>query len=58
MAIDLATRCVVGFFVDMERPNAGTLTLLISRIVLPKQDWLAHLELEIDLPMHGHSART
>ena len=53
LAIDLATRCVVGFFVGMERPNAGTVALLISRIVLPKQDWLAHLELEIDWPMHG-----
>jgi putative transposase len=53
VAIDLATRCVVGFFVGMERPNAGTVALLISRIVLPKEDWLAHLELEIDWPMHG-----
>ncbi len=53
LAVDLATRCVVGFFVGMERPHAGTVALLISRIVLPKQDWLAHLELDLDWPMHG-----
>lgn len=53
LAIDLATRCVVGFFLGMERPHAGTVALLISRIVLPKKDWLAHLELALDWPMHG-----
>ena len=53
MAIDLATRCIVGFVVGMERPNAATVALLVSRIVLPKRDWLAHLELEISWPMSG-----
>ena len=53
LAIDLATRCVVAFFVGMERPNAATVALLVSRMVLPKADWLAHLELDITWPMHG-----
>ena len=53
VAIDLATRCVVAFFLGMERPNAATVALLVSRIVLPKGDWLAHLDLEIDWPMCG-----
>lgn len=53
VAIDVATRCVVGFYVAMERPNAATVALLISRVVLPKEDWLVHLGLEIDWPMRG-----
>lgn len=53
LAIDLATRCVVGFFVGMERPHAGTVALLLSRVVLPKADWLAHLGVELSWPMHG-----
>jgi putative transposase len=53
VAIDLATRCVVAFFVGMERPNAATVAILVSRIVLPKRDWLASLELEFAWPMNG-----
>lgn len=53
VAIDLATRCVVAIYVSMNRPNAATVALLISRIVLPKPPWLAHLGIEADWPMHG-----
>ena len=35
LAIDIASRCVVGFYVGMERPNAGTVALLRRRIALP-----------------------
>ena len=53
MAIDVATRCVVAIYLAMERPNAATVALLVSRIVLPKEDWLAHLGVEASWPMHG-----
>lgn len=53
VAIDIATRCVVAFFVGMERPNAATVALLVSRIVLPKRDWLASLDLEFAWPING-----
>ncbi|MFV8598599.1 Mu transposase C-terminal domain-containing protein [Ralstonia pseudosolanacearum] len=53
VAIDLATRCVVAFFLGMERPSAATVALLVSRIVLPKGNWLASLELNFDWPMNG-----
>ena len=43
VAIDLATRTVPAFFIGMERPGAGTVALLVSRIVQPKAAWLAHL---------------
>lgn len=53
VAIDLATRCVVAIYVSMDRPNAATVALLISRIVLPKSPWLSYLGVEADWPMHG-----
>ncbi|KAA0080907.1 transposase [Paraburkholderia sp. T12-10] len=53
VAIDLATRCIVAFYLGMERPSAATVALLVSRIVLPKADWLASLELDFDWPMGG-----
>ena len=53
VAIDVATRCVVAIYLGMERPNAATVALLISRIVLPKEAWLAHLGIDASWPMHG-----
>ena len=53
LAIDIASRCVVGFYVGMERPNAGTVALLLSRIALPKAPWLATLGVNASWPMQG-----
>jgi putative transposase len=53
VAIDVATRCVVGVYVAMERPNAGVVALLLTRIAQPKALWLHSLGLEIEWPMHG-----
>ena len=53
VAIDIASRCVVAIYVSMERPNAATVALTLSRIVLPKEVWLKHLGLEVSWPMHG-----
>jgi putative transposase len=53
VAIDLATRTVPAFFVGMERPNAATVALLVSRIVQPKDAWLQHLGLSLDWPVFG-----
>ncbi|MGY2492928.1 Mu transposase C-terminal domain-containing protein [Cupriavidus sp. CP313] len=53
LAVDVATRCVVGMYVSMDRPNAATVALLVTRVVLPKADWLAGLEVSADWPMHG-----
>ena len=40
-------------FTKCPRASAATVALLISRIVQPKEEWLAHLGLNIDWPMHG-----
>ena len=53
VAIDVSTRCVLGIYLGMERPNAATVALLISRIVLPKNDWLNSLGADAEWPMHG-----
>ena len=53
LAIDVATRCVVAFFVGIDRPNAATVALLLTRIVLPKTEWLGKLGVRADWPMHG-----
>ena len=37
----------------MDRPNAVTVALLISRIVLHKPPWLAYLGIDAEWPMHG-----
>jgi len=53
LAIDIASRCVVGCYVGMERPNAGTVALLLSRIALPKAPWLKSLGVDAAWPMQG-----
>lgn len=53
VAIDIATRCVVAIYVAMERPNAGTVALLLSRVALAKEAWLAAIGVDADWPMHG-----
>ncbi|KUY50660.1 MULTISPECIES: Mu transposase C-terminal domain-containing protein [unclassified Burkholderia] len=54
LAIDVATRCVVGFHVGMERPGASTVALLLTRVALPKSAWLESLGIPVvDWPMHG-----
>ena len=53
VAIDIATRCVVGIYIAMERPSSATVALLLSRIVLPKAPWLQSIGAECEWPMHG-----
>lgn len=53
LAIDVATRCVVGFYVSMERPGAATVALLLTRVALPKSGWLSRLCVEAEWPMQG-----
>ena len=54
VAIDVATRAVLGFCVAMERPNAAAVALLLTRVVLPKAPWLASIGLtDLHWPMSG-----
>ena len=53
LALDVALRCVLGFYVAMERPSAATVGLLLTRAVLPKGPWLEMLEVDASWPMRG-----
>ena len=54
IAIDIASRCVVGVYLQMERPNAASVALLLTRVALPKAPWLASLGLaDVNWPMSG-----
>jgi hypothetical protein len=37
----------------MERPNAATVALLLTRVVLPKEPWLAAIGSDVSWPMNG-----
>ena len=37
---DIATRCVVGIYLSLDRPSSATVALLLTRVVLPKAPWL------------------
>ena len=54
LALDVATRCVLGFYLGMERPGAATVGLLLTRVVLPKAPWLEKIGVEADWPMRGN----
>lgn len=53
VALDVATRCVLGFYVGMERPGAATVGLLLTRVALSKAPWLAKLGVDAEWPMRG-----
>jgi len=54
LAIDVASRAVIGFSVSLEAPSALSVSLVLSHAVLPKDRWLADRELHnLDWPMGG-----
>jgi putative transposase len=53
VAIDVCSRCVVGFHLSLESPLATSVALCLAHAVLPKQAWLMERKVEQDWPMHG-----
>lgn len=53
IALDIATRCILGFTVTFEGPSAATVALLLTRVVAAKDRWLASLGLDFPWPMAG-----
>lgn len=41
LAIDVCSRCVMGFHLSLEAPSATSVALCIAHAALPKDDWLA-----------------
>ena len=53
LAIDVCSRCVVGFHLSLEPPSATSVALCIAQAILPKSAWLGERKIEADWPVHG-----
>jgi putative transposase len=52
LAIDICSRCVMGFHLSLEPPSATSVALCVAHAVLPKTQWLAERGVEASWP-HG-----
>jgi putative transposase len=57
LAIDVCSRCVVGFYLSLDPPSATSVALCISHAILPKQPWMAQRQIEEEWPVQGLFAR-
>jgi len=53
LAIDVCSRCVVGFHLSLEAPSATSVALCLTQAVLPKAGWLSARELQGEWPVRG-----
>jgi putative transposase len=53
LAVDVATRMVLGFCLSLEAPDVTSVALTLSMAVLPKTRFLATQQLDLDWPCHG-----
>lgn len=52
VAVDVATRCVLGFCLSLEAPSSLLVALCLEMAVFPK-DWLRDPGVQVDWPMYG-----
>jgi putative transposase len=53
LAIDVYSRCIVGFHLSLEPPSATSVALCITHSVLSKSQWLSERRIEAEWPMEG-----
>nr|WP_067054268.1 Mu transposase C-terminal domain-containing protein [Mucilaginibacter sp. L294] len=53
MAIDVYSRMVVGFYISLDPPGALGTGMCLSNAILPKELWLAELDVTGKWPCHG-----
>jgi putative transposase len=53
LAIDVATRVVLGFYVSLEAPSSTSVALCLAQAVLPKEPWLRGRALTCAWPVWG-----
>ncbi|AOO85183.1 Mu transposase C-terminal domain-containing protein [Bosea vaviloviae] len=51
--IDVATRCIVGFCLTLEKPSALSVALCLAQAMCPKDGWLAARGIDHRWPMFG-----
>lgn len=53
LAVDVATRVVVGFYVSMEAPSATSVALCLTQATPPKELWLKQRDMTCHWPVWG-----
>jgi putative transposase len=53
LAIDVCSRCVVGFHLSLEAPSATSVALCLTQAALPKNGWLSARQLQGEWPVSG-----
>lgn len=53
LAIDVYSRCVVGFYLSLEAPSATSVALCMTQMALAKSAWLAARGLQGEWPVYG-----
>lgn len=53
LAIDVFSRMVTGFYLSLDAPSTTSVAMCLSHSILPKSNWLAHLEIDLDWMVWG-----
>ena len=53
LAIDVFSRCVVGFYLSLDTPSTVSVGMALVHAILPKDGWLAARGFDNDWPMRG-----
>ncbi len=53
VAIDVYTRCVLGYYLSFDTPNQTSIALALERACFPKHSWLRSLDLTVSYPIFG-----
>jgi putative transposase len=53
LAIDVFSRMVAGFYVSFDPPGAMATGLCLAHAILPKEPWLAKVDLDAEWPLWG-----
>ncbi len=57
VAIDVFSRCIVGFYLTLEAPSATSVGLCLTHVVSDKQLWLKQRNIDANWPMQGKPHR-
>ncbi|WP_423171256.1 Mu transposase C-terminal domain-containing protein [Stenotrophomonas maltophilia] len=53
VAIDVYTRCIAGFYLSLDPPSEVSVGMCMVHAILPKEGWLAELQVTANWPVYG-----
>jgi len=54
LAVDIATRCLLGFYLSLDSPSATSVGACMAQVMVPKDIWLQRIGLDdVEWPMYG-----